>query len=106
AAAAVAHFTRTLQLERELGATPPTATSRARRREAFAGREEAHRMLGDMVSDAGDIDELQRLCEGDVRRLADVAIRRAQRLLRIGDFAGANHATVVAEDHALAVDDR
>jgi tetratricopeptide (TPR) repeat protein len=106
AGAAAQHFTRSLALERELGATPPTGTSRARRREALAGREDAHRMVGDVVSDAGDLDELQRLCEGDTRRLADVAIRRAHRLLRLGDYAGATIATVVAEDHAMAADDQ
>jgi serine/threonine-protein kinase len=103
--AAVLHFTRTLQLERELGATPPTAPSRARRREAFAGREEARRMQGDLASDHGDLDELEQLCEGMPRRLADVALRRAQRLLRIGDYAGANAATVVAEDQASSAND-
>jgi len=105
AAAAVACFTRTLGLERELGATPPTATARARRREALAGREEAHRLLGDLAADRGDLDELQRLSEGEPARLADVAIRRAQRMLRVGDYAHASIATIVAEDHALAADD-
>nr|MBA3455767.1 protein kinase [Deltaproteobacteria bacterium] len=102
AEAAVACFSRTLILERELGATPPTATSRARRREAFAGREEAHRLLGDLAANPSDLDELQRLCEGDAARLADVALRRAQRMLRWGDYANASVATVVAEDHATA----
>ncbi len=103
--AGIAHFTRTLAIERELGAAPPTATSKTRRREALAGREQAHRLQGDLVSDLGDLDELQRLCEGDRRRLADVAIRRAHRMLRIGDHAGASVATVVAEDHAAAAID-
>jgi serine/threonine protein kinase/tetratricopeptide (TPR) repeat protein len=104
---AIAAFTRTLGLERELGATPPTATSKARRREALAGREEAHRLLGDLASDAGDLDELERLCAGEPARLADVAIRRAQRTLRLGDYAKATDATVVAEAHAItAGDDR
>ncbi|HUJ59193.1 MAG TPA: protein kinase, partial [Kofleriaceae bacterium] len=53
--AAVLHFTRTLALERELGATPPTAPSRARRREALAGRDDAHRLTGDVMSDPGDL---------------------------------------------------
>jgi serine/threonine protein kinase/tetratricopeptide (TPR) repeat protein len=100
--AAVQCFTRTLALEKELGAQPPNATSRARRREALAGREEAHRQQGDLASDPHDLDELQRLCADDPRRLADVAIRRAQRLLRVGDYAGASVATVVAEDQAIA----
>ncbi|MEO8706727.1 MAG: AAA family ATPase, partial [Kofleriaceae bacterium] len=103
AGAAIAAFTRTLQLERELGAT--TRTSHARRREALAGREEAHRLLGDLGSDPHDLDELQRLCEGEPARLADVAIRRAQRMLRLGDYANASVATVVAEDHAAAAND-
>jgi serine/threonine protein kinase/tetratricopeptide (TPR) repeat protein len=103
--AAVACFTRTLAIERELGPTPPTATSRVRRREALGGREEAHRLQGDLASDPLDLDELARLCEGEPARLADVAIRRAQRMLRLGDFASASVATVVAEDHATAAGD-
>jgi serine/threonine protein kinase/tetratricopeptide (TPR) repeat protein len=105
AAAAVTCFSRTLALEAQLGVTPTSSTSRARRREAFAGREEAHRLQGDLVSHAHDLDELQRLCEGDAARLADVALRRAQRMLRIGDHANASVATVVAEDHAVAARD-
>jgi len=103
--AAIACFSRTLILERELGVSPPTATSRARRREALAGREEAHRLIGDLASTPGDLDELQRLCEGEPARLADVAIRRAHRMLRWGDYANATVATVVAEDHATAAGD-
>ncbi|HEU0030246.1 MAG TPA: protein kinase [Kofleriaceae bacterium] len=99
---AVACFSRTLVLERELGVVPPTATSHTRRRDALAGREEAHRLQGDLASDPHDLDELQRLCEGDPVRLADVAIRRAQRTMRLGDYANATIATVVAEDHAIA----
>ncbi len=95
---AVAHFTRTLELEGELGEIPATAPSRTRRREAFAGRELANRLRGDLTSHADDVDQLQALCEGDARRLADVAIRRAHRLLRTGDFNGAMVATAVAED--------
>ena len=107
AEAAVAYFTRTLCLERELGATPPTPTSKARRREALAGREEARRLLGDLASDPGDLDELERLCDGEPARLADVAIRRALRLLRLGAYAPASDATAVAEAHAIAArDDR
>jgi len=102
---AVACFSRTLYLDRELGAAPPTPTSRARRREALAGREEAHRLQGNLNRDVGDLDELQRLCEGDWGRLADVAIRRAQRMLRLGDYANATVATVIAEDHASAAHD-
>jgi serine/threonine protein kinase/tetratricopeptide (TPR) repeat protein len=103
--AAVGHFTRTLVLDRRLGETPPTATSRTRRREALAGRELANRLRGDLVSDAGDLDELQVMCAGDTRRLADVAIRRAHRLLRTGDYQGAQVATVVAEDLGRAAGD-
>ena len=103
--AAVACFSRTLVLDRELGTVPPTATSRVRRRGALAGREEAHRLQGDLGSDPLDLDELQRLCEGEPARLADVAIRRAQRMLRLGDYANASVATVVAEDHATAAGD-
>jgi serine/threonine protein kinase/tetratricopeptide (TPR) repeat protein len=103
---AVVHFSRTLMLERELGAVPPTPTARARRRDALAGREEARRLQGNFTADPSDLDDLQRLAEGDPRRLADVAIRRAQRLLRVGDYAAASVATVVAEDQAAASGDR
>ncbi|MEO8844201.1 MAG: protein kinase [Kofleriaceae bacterium] len=103
--AAVGHFTRTLALDRQLGDQPPTAPSLTRRREALAGRELANRLRGDLTSDAGDLDELQRMCEGDPRRLADVAIRRAHRLLRTGDYAGAQVATVLAEDLGRAAGD-
>jgi tetratricopeptide (TPR) repeat protein len=103
--AAIACFTRTLAIERELGAA--TATARTRRREALAGREEARRLQGDLAADPGDLDELERLCDGDPARLADVAIRRAQRMLRLGDYAGASDATHAAEAHAaVAGDDR
>jgi len=106
AVSAIAHFTRSLQLERELGAAPPTPTSRARRRGALAGRDDAHRLQGDPEADASDLDELQRLAADDSRLLADVAIRRAQRLLRLGDYAGANLATVAAEDQSIAAGDQ
>ncbi|HMG22168.1 MAG TPA: protein kinase [Kofleriaceae bacterium] len=107
AGAAIACFTRTLALERELGAAPPTAAAKARRREALAGREEARRLQGDLAADPGDLDELERLCDGEPARLADVAIRRAQRMLRLGDYARATEATVAAEHRATeAGDDR
>jgi serine/threonine protein kinase/tetratricopeptide (TPR) repeat protein len=102
AVAAAVQFTRVLDLERELGAIPPTAASKTRRREALAGRETAHRLAGNLGSDPNDLDELEKLCAGEPRRLADVAIRRAHRLLRIGDYASASNATVLAEDLAVA----
>jgi serine/threonine protein kinase/tetratricopeptide (TPR) repeat protein len=99
--AAVSHFTRAITIERALGVDPPSAASHARRRAAFAAREEAHRLQGDLAADVGDLEELQRLSGDDPRRLADIAIRRAQRLSRLGDYAAATVATVVAEDHAI-----
>ncbi|HEY4177609.1 MAG TPA: protein kinase [Kofleriaceae bacterium] len=107
ALAAVDCFTRTITLERELGAKPATPTSRTRRREAYAGRETAHRLAGDLVSDPGDLDELELLCAGDAARLADVAIRRAHRTLRTADYGTSMEATITAEDRAVeARDDR
>ncbi|HEY0192662.1 MAG TPA: AAA family ATPase, partial [Kofleriaceae bacterium] len=103
--AAIACFTRTLGLERELGTAPPSPTSKARRREALAGREEAHRLQGDLAADAGDLDQLEQLCAGEPAALADVAIRRAQRMLRLGDYARAGDATVAAETHAATIGD-
>jgi serine/threonine protein kinase/tetratricopeptide (TPR) repeat protein len=102
---AVACFTRTLELEHELGETPATAAGKTRRREAYAGRELANRLRGDLASHADDVDHLQLLCDDDPLRLADVAIRRAHRLLRTGEFSGAMVATVVAEDLATGAND-
>ncbi len=99
---AVAHFTRVLDLERELGAAPPSPASRARRREALLGREEAHRLQGDLTSHEGDLAELLLLCDNDPERLADVACRSAQRLLRRGDYPAAHAATLQAESYAVS----
>jgi tetratricopeptide (TPR) repeat protein len=105
--AAIIYFSHALSQEREIGPTPTSQTSRTRRREALAGREEARRLQGDLASDPHDLDELEELCSGSPARLADVSIRRAMRLLRLGDYANANVATIVAENHAAtAGDDR
>ena len=100
AAAAAAHFTRTLELEARLGDPPPTAPSRTRRREARAGREEARRALGDLVTDAGDLEALVKLADGDPNRLADVELRVAQRHLLRGDLQAAQAAADRALEHA------
>src|SRR5262249_43793306 len=105
AEAAPASFTRPLGLEREPGLTPPPPTSKARRREALAGREEARRLLGDLASDPGDLDELERLCDGEPARLADVEIRRAQRLMRLGDYHRASAAPALAQPPPAAAGD-
>ena len=105
AEAAATHFTRVLDLERELGSAPPTPTSKARRREALAGRENAHRLAGDLDLACRRPRRAAAAVRGRAARLADVAIRRAQRLLRVGDYAGASAATVIAEDHAVAAGD-
>jgi tetratricopeptide (TPR) repeat protein/tRNA A-37 threonylcarbamoyl transferase component Bud32 len=105
AAAAIACCSRVLAIERELGPVPPTPASKARRREALAGREEAHRLDGDLAADAGDLLELEKLCVGEPSRLADVCLRRAQRALRTGDYAAAFSATEAAEAHGRAAGD-
>ncbi|MBP9086391.1 MAG: protein kinase [Kofleriaceae bacterium] len=97
---AVAHFTRVLDLERELGAAPPSLASRARRREALLGREEAHRLQGDLTSHEGDLAELLLLCDDDAERMADIACRSAQRLLRQANYPAAHAATLQAESYA------
>jgi tetratricopeptide (TPR) repeat protein len=89
AAAAAAHFTRVVDLEQRLGDPPPTVPSRTRRREAHAGREEAHRALGDLATNADDLDRLVRLSDNDPSRIADVELRTAQRQLRRGDVSAA-----------------
>jgi tetratricopeptide (TPR) repeat protein/tRNA A-37 threonylcarbamoyl transferase component Bud32 len=102
AESAVAHFSRTLALEQQLAASPATSAARARRREALAGREEAHRLRGDLDVDAGDLDELEKLAGDDPARKADVANRAAQRHLRRGDFAAAHAAVDRAAEQARA----
>ncbi len=102
ATAAVGYFGRTLALERQLGPEPASAPGRQRRIEALAGREEAHRLLGDLTRDGDDLDELMRLADRDLRRQADVILRRAQRALGRGDLAaalaGADQAEKLAQD--------
>ncbi|MEZ4359795.1 MAG: protein kinase [Kofleriaceae bacterium] len=97
---AARHFSRCLDQEEGLGESPPNQPSRVRRREAHLGREEARRLLGDLSSDDPDLAALQRLCEGQPRRLADLANRLAQRQLRRGDHAAALAATLQAEQLA------
>lgn len=105
AAAAASWFSRSLRLERELGAEPTSATSRARRREAIAGRDDALRLRGELPEEPGDLDELEQLCAGEPARLAEVAIRRAHRLLRTAEHARAIQATAAAEERAIAAGD-
>ncbi|MCE9572604.1 MAG: protein kinase [Deltaproteobacteria bacterium] len=107
AEAAVAHFSKTLALEGGTAVLPTTSASRARRREALAGREEAHRLRGDLTTDATDLVELARLAGGDPARLADVESRTAQRHLRAGDLAAAEAAIDRSHEQArLARDER
>jgi serine/threonine protein kinase/tetratricopeptide (TPR) repeat protein len=107
AEAAVAHFSKTLALEGGTAIPPTTSAARARRREALAGREEAHRLRGDLATDATDLIELARLAGGDPARLADVESRTAQRHLRAGDLAAAEAAIDRSHEQArLARDER
>lgn len=100
APAAVAAFTRTLDLERTPGDVPASAASVARRREALAGREDAYRQLGEHERQAADLRELEVLCIGDAARLADVKNRAAVRHLRLGDYGAAVAASEEAEESA------
>jgi tetratricopeptide (TPR) repeat protein/tRNA A-37 threonylcarbamoyl transferase component Bud32 len=96
---ALAHFARTLDLEGQLGAEPPTGPSRARRRAALMGRDDARRLRGDVGDDGGDLDALARLADSNPARLADVELRRGERLVRIGApgaVACADRAAVLA----------
>jgi serine/threonine protein kinase/tetratricopeptide (TPR) repeat protein len=102
ASSAVDCFSRALALDGDLAAPPPSPTARARRREALAGRAEAHRLLGEATSDPGDLDALSALCAGQPARLADVELLRAHRHLRLGEYAAAHAATVAAEQQAVA----
>jgi serine/threonine protein kinase/tetratricopeptide (TPR) repeat protein len=92
-------FSRVLELE---GKGPD---SRATRREALLGREQANRELGDHAAQAGDLSQLEEFAVGDVKLEADLANRRATRLLRIGDYAGAVAAAEAAEAAARSAGD-
>jgi len=97
---AVNAFSKTLTLERELGAKPKSTASAARRREAHLGREKAYGQLGEHDKQARDLERLERLADGNPRRLADVNNRAATRHLRLGDYAAAVAATEKAESAA------
>lgn len=105
AAEAVEHFSRCLDLEAGLGEMPPSAPSKARRREALFGREEAARRLGALDGGDGDLDALEALCHEHPRRLAEIETRRAQRQLRRGDCNEALTATLRAEQLARVAGD-
>jgi predicted ATPase/tRNA A-37 threonylcarbamoyl transferase component Bud32 len=93
AAAAVEYFSRTLALDdralEQPGAETPSPAVRARRREALAGREQAHLQLGQHEAQARDLDALEALARDDTALLADVQNRRAALLLRRGEFQSA-----------------
>ncbi|HEU5057775.1 MAG TPA: hypothetical protein VFU21_14690, partial [Kofleriaceae bacterium] len=76
-----------------------------RRRDALLGREQANRELGDHDAQAIDLAQLEALAAGDRRLEADVANRRAVRLLRIGDYAGAVAAAEAAAAAARTAGD-
>lgn len=101
AKAAAAHFTRTLELEKKTG-RPDGVAARARRREALSGRERAHHQLGDHEAELADLEALERIAEGEPRRMADVKNRAAVRHIRLGDYAAAVEATEAAENAARA----
>ncbi|HEU5054893.1 MAG TPA: protein kinase, partial [Kofleriaceae bacterium] len=79
-------FSRVLELD---GPSPASGEARARRRDALLGREQANRELGDHDAQAIDLAKLDQLTTGDLNLQADVEIRRATRLLRLGDYAAA-----------------
>src|SRR5262249_35441597 len=102
AAEAKGAFTRVLELDGEAGAGDGL---RGRRVAALLGREQASRELGEHDSQLADLAELERVAEVDALLQASVANRRATRLLRLGDFAGAMAAARAAEAAAQAAGD-
>jgi tetratricopeptide (TPR) repeat protein len=94
-------FSRVLELD---GPSPP-AEGRARRRDALLGREQANRELGDHDAQAVDLAQLEVLAAGDRALETEVANRRAVRLLRIGDYAGAVAAAEAAAAAARTAGD-
>jgi tetratricopeptide (TPR) repeat protein len=124
ATAAVEYFSRTLALDLEAqaaehdaapertataagdpaagqsAAESRSAAARIRCREALAGREHAHGLLGQHDAQARDLDELDALAAqapGDTALRADLENRRAALLLRRGEFHAALAAAEAAE---------
>jgi tetratricopeptide (TPR) repeat protein len=78
---------------------------RARRREALAGREQAHLQLGKHDAQAQDLEALTVLARGDTALQADVENRRAGLLVRRGEFQAALGAAEAAYRAARDVGD-
>ena len=94
-------FTRVLELIGDRN----DAEARTRRRAALFGREHANREIGDHDAQARDLADLEVAAAGDPLLMADVANRKATRLLRMGDYAGAMSAAEAAEKAARASGD-
>ncbi|MCG8419515.1 MAG: protein kinase [Proteobacteria bacterium] len=104
-AAAGERFSRTLAIEDKRDEETRSPASRARIREALAGREHAYRKLGNHDAAARDLERLERIAEGDPQMLADIKNRCATRFLRLGDYQAAVAASEHAEAAARACDD-
>lgn len=102
--AAVERFGRTLGSEEQRSDDDRSPASRARQREALAGREEAYRQLGDHDAQGRDLDRLERVARGDPGFMADVKNRAAIRFLRLGDYRAAIAAAEKAEESAQAAE--
>jgi len=99
-------FSRVLELDQQpTDAAGAHGEARLRRREALLGREQAYRELGDHEAQALDLAQLDVLVAGDLKLEADVANRRAVRLLRVGDYAGAVAAAEAAAAAARTAGD-
>ncbi|HWN70464.1 MAG TPA: protein kinase, partial [Haliangium sp.] len=107
ATAAVEYFSRTLAIDDAAWDTAGTRTPavRARRREALAGREQAHLQLGKQDAQAQDLEALAVLARGDTALLADVENRRAGLLVRRGELPAALGAAEAAYRAARDVGD-
>ncbi|HTE49247.1 MAG TPA: protein kinase [Kofleriaceae bacterium] len=104
AAEARTAFNRVLELDRAGPVDDPKA-ARGRRVAALLGREQAYRELGEHDAQLADLSELERLADCDPLLEAEVGNRRATRLLRLGDYAGAVTAARAAERAAEAAGD-
>lgn len=67
---------------------------------AYAGLERIHARLGLPEAQDADLKALAQLCAGDAARTADLRIRQATRLLRVGELYLALEATEAAEKAA------
>jgi tetratricopeptide (TPR) repeat protein len=106
AGAAAERFGRTLAIEDARDDDERSAASRARQREALAGREQAYHQMGEHQVQARDLERLEAMVEDEPHLMADVKNRTAVLRLRMGEFRAAVRASEEAEAAARSSGDK